>query len=74
MKLTIEKNDTTVIGILEGRLDTAASTQFALDMEELVENADKRTKTTAKIRKKSHNATKSDRSSYSAGKGMRNRL
>ena len=39
MKLTIEKNDTTVIGILEGRLDTAASTQFALDMEELVENS-----------------------------------
>ena len=41
MKLTIEKNDTIVTGILEGRLDTAASTQFAIDMEELIENADK---------------------------------
>ena len=41
MKLTIEKNDTVVTGILEGRLDTAASTQFAIDMEELIENADK---------------------------------
>ena len=41
MKLIIEKNDTTITGILEGRLDTAASTQFALDMEELIENADK---------------------------------
>lgn len=41
MKLTIEKSDTMVTGILEGRLDTAASTQFATDMEELMENADK---------------------------------
>ena len=41
MKLTIENKDTTIRGILEGRVDTAASTQFAIDMEELVENADK---------------------------------
>ena len=42
MKLQIESNEKTLTGILSGRLDTAASTQFAKDMEPLVQNADKK--------------------------------
>lgn len=42
MKLQIESNEKTLIGTLSGRLDTAASAQFAKDMEPLVENADKK--------------------------------
>lgn len=41
MKLTIENNGTSIIGILEGRLDTAASSQFNADMQPLMDNADK---------------------------------
>lgn len=41
MKLEIVQNDNTVTGILEGRLDTAASQQFAADMMPLLDNADK---------------------------------
>lgn len=40
MKLTVEKKDTSIVGILEGRLDTAASQQFAADMMPLLDNAD----------------------------------
>lgn len=41
MKLTIEKKDNVILGELEGRLDTAASQQFATEMAPLLENADK---------------------------------
>lgn len=41
MKLEIENNGDVVKGILEGRLDTAASAAFASDMEPLLNNADK---------------------------------
>lgn len=41
MTLTIESNEECVKGILEGRLDTAASQQFATDMIPLMNNADK---------------------------------
>lgn len=41
MVLEIKKSDSQVTGILSGRLDTAASQQFAADMEPLLENADK---------------------------------
>ena len=41
MTLEIKASADTVVGILVGRLDTAASTQFAKDMEPLMDNADK---------------------------------
>ena len=41
MTLTITTSEGTVTGILKGRLDTAASQQFATDMEALLDNADK---------------------------------
>lgn len=41
MNLTIFQNGAQFIGALEGRLDTAASTQFAADMQPLIDNADK---------------------------------
>lgn len=40
MKLTVEKTKDGIKGILEGRLDTAASQQFAADMMPLLDNAD----------------------------------
>ena len=41
MTLKVKFEGDTVRGILEGRLDTAASVQFARDMEPLMDNADK---------------------------------
>ena len=41
MVLTITQNEGQVTGKLSGRLDTAASQQFAVDMEPLMDNADK---------------------------------
>lgn len=41
MKLEIIQNENCITGILEGRLDTAASQQFAADMMPLLDNADK---------------------------------
>ena len=41
MKLEITQNENSITGILEGRLDTAASQQFATDMMPLLDNADK---------------------------------
>ena len=41
MKLTIENNGEKIVGILDGRLDTAASSQFTTDMQPLMDNADK---------------------------------
>ena len=41
MKLTIENSADTVIGFVEGRLDTAASAQFSQDMQPILENASK---------------------------------
>lgn len=41
MELTISQNGATMCGILNGRLDTAASQKFASDMEPLMNNADK---------------------------------
>lgn len=41
MTLTIQTNENTVTGILEGRLDTAASQKFSADMMPLLDNADK---------------------------------
>ena len=41
MTLTITEENDTVIGTLEGRLDTTASAQFAKDMQPLIDNADK---------------------------------
>lgn len=41
MTLEIKISETQVTGILNGRLDTAASQQFASDMEPLMNNADK---------------------------------
>ncbi len=41
MVLEITEKDGMVIGYLKGRLDTAASTQFARDMQPLMDNADK---------------------------------
>lgn len=41
MKLEIIQNENSITGILEGRLDTAASQQFAADMMPLLDNADK---------------------------------
>lgn len=39
MKLEISDNNGVLTGILNGRLDTVASTQFANDMEPLIKNA-----------------------------------
>lgn len=41
MTLEIVNNGDQVKGILNGRLDTAASMQFSADMEPLLDNADK---------------------------------
>ena len=41
MKLEITQNENSITGILEGRLDTASSQQFATDMMPLLDNADK---------------------------------
>ncbi|MBQ0019520.1 MAG: STAS domain-containing protein [Bacteroidales bacterium] len=41
MNLQITQNNDSVIGTLSGRLDTAASAQFARDMQPLLDNADK---------------------------------
>ena len=41
MELTIKDNGDSIAGILNGRLDTAASTQFARDMQPLMDNANK---------------------------------
>lgn len=41
MKLEVINEGEKIKGVLEGRLDTAASQQFATDMEPLLENADK---------------------------------
>ena len=41
MKLEIIDNGAEVTGILIGRLDTAASSQFATDMQPLMDRADK---------------------------------
>ena len=42
MELTIKQTDeATYTGILNGRLDTAAANQFSLDMQTLMDNADK---------------------------------
>lgn len=42
MKLSITENNNVLTGVLEGRLDTAASPQFAADMEPLIAAADKK--------------------------------
>ena len=42
MKLTIQNAADTVTGFIEGRLDTAAATQFAQDMQPILENASKK--------------------------------
>lgn len=41
MNLIINETGNVVTGTLEGRLDTLAATQFAKDMEPLIEKADK---------------------------------
>lgn len=41
MTLEITKETDKIIGVLTGRLDTAASQQFASDIEPLLDNADK---------------------------------
>lgn len=41
MTLEISQNENVMTGVLNGRLDTAASQQFAADMEPLMDNADK---------------------------------
>lgn len=41
MTLQITENNDVVTGILDGRLDTAASAQFARDMQPLLDKADK---------------------------------
>lgn len=41
MTLEIQNDGNKVLGILDGRLDTAASVQFAQEMEPLMQNADK---------------------------------
>lgn len=41
MDIQITQNGDTVLGKLIGRLDTAASAQFARDMQPLIDNADK---------------------------------
>lgn len=41
MKITIKETSEAINAILDGRLDTAASSQFAKDMQPLLDNADK---------------------------------
>ena len=41
MKLEIKNNGDQVVGTLIGRLDTAAAQQFSVDMEPLMDNANK---------------------------------
>ncbi len=41
MTLTISSAGDTIHGVLEGRLDTASSQQFSIDMQPLLEGADK---------------------------------
>lgn len=41
MKIEIIKKEDSIVGLLEGRLDTAASQQFANDIVPLLDNADK---------------------------------
>lgn len=41
MTLTINQEGDSIKGILDGRLDTASSQQFAVDMQPLMDNADK---------------------------------
>lgn len=41
MTLEIKQSNDTITALLTGRLDTAASQQFAADMQPLMENADK---------------------------------
>ncbi|MBR3521926.1 MAG: STAS domain-containing protein [Prevotella sp.] len=41
MTLEILEKDNQITGVLDGRLDTAASQQFSIDMEPLMNNADK---------------------------------
>lgn len=41
MTLTIQEIDNKLIGTLCGRLDTAASAQFEIDIQTLIQNADK---------------------------------
>ena len=41
MTLTITSAGDTINGVLEGRLDTASSQQFSIDMQPLLEGADK---------------------------------
>lgn len=42
MKIVITESDAIVCGALSGRLDTAASAQFATDIEPLMQKADKK--------------------------------
>lgn len=41
MTLEIKNSNDSVVGIINGRLDTAAASQFAKDMEPLMDNAGK---------------------------------
>ncbi|MBQ0048561.1 MAG: STAS domain-containing protein [Prevotellaceae bacterium] len=41
MTFNIQTTDDTIIGIIEGRLDTAASSQFAADVQPILDSADK---------------------------------
>lgn len=41
MTFEITENNGTMVGVLNGRLDTAASVQFAKDIEPMIDNADK---------------------------------
>ncbi|MBQ0061793.1 MAG: STAS domain-containing protein [Bacteroidales bacterium] len=41
MTLDIKESNGTITGILNGRLDTAASAQFSRDIQPLLDNADK---------------------------------
>lgn len=41
MTITINNEGEKIIGVLDGRLDTAASQQFQIDMQPLMDNADK---------------------------------
>ena len=41
MTLDVKIDGANVLGVLTGRLDTAAASQFARDMEKLMDNADK---------------------------------
>jgi anti-anti-sigma factor len=41
MTLQISENNEQITGVLDGRLDTAACQQFSIDIEPLLDNADK---------------------------------